>query len=650
MKISVSACVITKNEEKNLPVCLKSIQSIVSEIIVVDTGSTDRTVQIAKEFGARVFSFEWIHDFAAARNYAIEQASSDWIIFLDADEYFSPDCVQYLPGAILEATQKELDMILCMMSHIEPKTGKLTFSNIHIRIFRNHPQIRYVGAIHERIVRMDKPAQALDVQQDITIIHTGYCDEDLHTKEKGKRNLEILFSELQKKPDSFDLLFYIAESYLVDKKYEEALEYAKRAQKYRNSGLKGVYEKNYVNIIKCLNQLGEQEKVILQTILEAIEEYPNYPDLYLLLGDAHKRSYRYRDAIHVYQIGVNLLNQSSIAQSNGYATAAKVLDSVGFLYSKLREWNQSVTYHVQALQIDKFLYTSLVNLISVLGRFEKPDTVVAFLDKIYERSNIRECLYLFRASLESNNIGVATILLKNLPEKDPALKEFKAIFDFLTGNYEHAYSVFCDLYRETSTIEYAYGALAAAWKKNNPNYYTDLQNLFSNDSELHQLTLNILGDTSQFNIDKKSMLMFLIYVCGTLKISDFQLLFDVVKKSNLYLEMAEYLYIQEKYVDAYQFYNVFLEQGEQLPSNRLAEITFKVGDCLLQCGLHEHAWAFLQKAHSLVPEDFRVYESLFELAKHSKRVHEVKSVLETAIRKYPDSNFLRNIKEQLILA
>ncbi|HYF75279.1 MAG TPA: glycosyltransferase family 2 protein, partial [Candidatus Nitrosocosmicus sp.] len=84
---TVSLCMIVKNEEKFLENCLKSVKDFVDEMIVVDTGSADRTVEIAKSHNARVFYFEWINDFAAARNYALDQATGEYVLVMDADEY-----------------------------------------------------------------------------------------------------------------------------------------------------------------------------------------------------------------------------------------------------------------------------------------------------------------------------------------------------------------------------------------------------------------------------------------------------------------------------------------------------------------------------------------------------------------------------------
>lgn len=87
-RIRLSQCMIVKNEEKNIQRALSWGKDIMWEQIVVDTGSTDRTVELAREMGAKIYHFSWIDDFSAAKNYAIEQAEGDWIVFLDADEYF----------------------------------------------------------------------------------------------------------------------------------------------------------------------------------------------------------------------------------------------------------------------------------------------------------------------------------------------------------------------------------------------------------------------------------------------------------------------------------------------------------------------------------------------------------------------------------
>ena len=141
----LSVCLITKNEEKFLAQCLKSVRSLAAQIVVVDTGSTDRTVEIAKEFSAEVFAFAWCDDFAAARNAAIEHATGDWILILDADEE-----VTAAQHARLEADMKQAGVIghrLPLVNFGQENEGRSFIP----RLFRNAPGVFFLGRIHEQV-------------------------------------------------------------------------------------------------------------------------------------------------------------------------------------------------------------------------------------------------------------------------------------------------------------------------------------------------------------------------------------------------------------------------------------------------------------------------------------------------------------------
>ena len=143
-QIKLSVCLIVKNEEQFLAQCLKSVRSLARQIVVVDTGSTDRTVEIAKEFGAEIYSFAWCEDFSAARNAALEHATGDWILMLDADEE--------LPTAQHEkirADMKKSDVIAYRLPLLN--SGKEPRKSFVPRLFRNAPGVYYSGRIHEQV-------------------------------------------------------------------------------------------------------------------------------------------------------------------------------------------------------------------------------------------------------------------------------------------------------------------------------------------------------------------------------------------------------------------------------------------------------------------------------------------------------------------
>ena len=127
-KARISQCMIVKNEEKNIERALSWGKGIVSEQIVVDTGSTDRTVELAKQMGARVYHFEWIDDFAAAKNYAISKARYEWIALLDADEYFLENDARKLLAYIQELQDTDYDIILSSWVHLDNAGGCISFT------------------------------------------------------------------------------------------------------------------------------------------------------------------------------------------------------------------------------------------------------------------------------------------------------------------------------------------------------------------------------------------------------------------------------------------------------------------------------------------------------------------------------------------
>jgi glycosyltransferase involved in cell wall biosynthesis len=154
----ISQCIIVKNEEKNIEHCLTHLKSVVDEQIVVDTGSTDRTIEIAKELGAKVFHFDWIDDFSAARNFALDKAKGDWIIFLDCDEYFSEDSVPLIRECIKKYGQrKKIEGLTTNFINIK-SNGEIisTVKNVSARIFKRKSYLRYKNKIHEILVNINK--------------------------------------------------------------------------------------------------------------------------------------------------------------------------------------------------------------------------------------------------------------------------------------------------------------------------------------------------------------------------------------------------------------------------------------------------------------------------------------------------------------
>jgi glycosyltransferase involved in cell wall biosynthesis len=209
--VKLSLCMIVKNEEKNLAKALGSVKDIAFEKIVVDTGSTDKTVEIAKKNKAKVYPFKWINDFASARNFAIEKAIGDWILVLDADEFIYPEDAGILLSILNEtlSEQKKWESCLaisCMLVNLDDNGRQMTKSSI-LRIFRNKPSIRFTGRIHEQIA---VDINSITHTDDVTIYHTGYSETAHKETGKASRNIALLRAELASDPKNLGLKAYLA--------------------------------------------------------------------------------------------------------------------------------------------------------------------------------------------------------------------------------------------------------------------------------------------------------------------------------------------------------------------------------------------------------------------------------------------------------
>src|SRR4051812_14431545 len=189
--LTLSLCMIVRDEEEMLPRSLAAVRDAVDEIIVVDTGSTDRTVEIAHEFGATVIEREWTGSFADARNVSFDAATSDWIMYLDADEVLVADDAQRL-RALLGRTWREAFYLVETNFTGELGDGTAVTHNA-LRLFRNRPEYRFEGRIHEQIAHRLPAGQPERIEiSDVRVEHYGYLGVVRDAKDKSRRNIELL--------------------------------------------------------------------------------------------------------------------------------------------------------------------------------------------------------------------------------------------------------------------------------------------------------------------------------------------------------------------------------------------------------------------------------------------------------------------------
>jgi len=295
---TLSVCIIAKNEEKFLKDCLLSIKNIANEIILVDTGSTDKTIEIAKQFGCKVFNFQWQNDFSKARNFALEKANCNWILSIDADErLLNPDV---LISSLKNANKNTGGILIKVTSEATRKDGKFDIYSANLlRLFRSHPKIRFYGIIHEQIV---EPIQALNFKienSEIEFLHLGYSHNLEQMEQKQLRNLELLNLAIQNNENDINSYFQRAKTYLSLKELNLAeLDIAKAIELANDNSTIKPQSLNFGAVIAFQQQ--DYPKAI-QRAEHSLKIVPIQSFANFILGETYSELHKFNDSMNFYQ-------------------------------------------------------------------------------------------------------------------------------------------------------------------------------------------------------------------------------------------------------------------------------------------------------------------------------------------------------------
>ena len=221
----ISVCIIAKNEEKHIEECCKRLTPYGFEIVLVDTGSADRTVELAKQYTDRIYHFDWCNDFSAAKNYAMEKASYDWILSIDCDEYIESIDLSAL-AAHMKSQPKAAGRILIRNRFTED--GQTTYEQVRVSRFVNRRYYHFEGAVHEQLMPTSKaasPAVKYVYSAPITVLHVGYDGSEEEMREKSKRNIALLEQELETQGADPYTYYQLGQSYRKLRDYEKAFYY-----------------------------------------------------------------------------------------------------------------------------------------------------------------------------------------------------------------------------------------------------------------------------------------------------------------------------------------------------------------------------------------------------------------------------------------
>lgn len=422
-EIRISQCMIVKNEEKNIRKALSWGREIVSEQIVVDTGSTDRTVEIAEEMGAVVCHFTWIDDFSAAKNYAIDQAQYEWIAFLDADEYFPEEDVRKIPSCIREIHHTECNGIATGWLHVK-KNGEVFSHDTQIRIFRNLPGLRYRRRIHEYLTLDGKPVMVDLKINDLRIYHTGYVEEALQEKTASGRNLTLIQAELADRPDDYEMWGYLGNEYGPE-------EFDKAEEAYRKAialmpeklveGFDTMAGYIYERLLQVLVQQSGRDADIREVYQQAVRHVPEEADYDYVVGNYYASQKDYRLAEEHLRRCLGLLEKygntlRSTVTSGRIRAVCELLSMCCYNNNNLAD---CIRFTTILLKEDSYLMTTLVLMISAFGKDEKTTAlgrdgavqVAAFLGRtFYDFGSLKDRLFVLRAAMAAGYQQLTEVL------------------------------------------------------------------------------------------------------------------------------------------------------------------------------------------------------------------------------------------------
>lgn len=283
--LTISLCMIVKDEEAMLGRCLASVRGWVDELIVVDTGSTDATVRIAEQHGARVLHAPWTNDFSAARNVSLDAATGDWVLYLDADEVLVDGQGPRL-RELAGRTWREA-LYLVETNHTEELGVGASTRHLALRLFRNRPGRRFSGRLHEQVEELaDLPPERREVT-DVLIEHFGYLGDVRESKGKEQRNRELAMQQLADGDDRAFVRFNVGSEHMASGEFAEAVDHftgpwaeAFAITDEAPQGFVPILGSRLVECLLALGRVDEGERVAG----EVLGRFPDFTDVVLLQG------------------------------------------------------------------------------------------------------------------------------------------------------------------------------------------------------------------------------------------------------------------------------------------------------------------------------------------------------------------------------
>lgn len=374
MKKLLSVCMIVKNEEEVLERCLQSIHGIADEIIIVDTGSTDNTKQIATKYTDKFYEIKWENDFSKARNYAASKSSGEWILVIDADEYVDRESFnEFKKQLSLNPPVEEINAVQ-IVNFVGEEANNTTL-NHHTRLYRNNGLIEFNRPIHEVLQYKDKETTVVGYV-DLQIYHSGYMKQIVKEKQKNDRNLSLLLKKEEKSGIDY---FYIGNEYKSLGNMKKAIEYYQAAYKNRESDSVAYLTKLLVLLIDALYSEKRFEEA-LQVIKGCEEAYPHYADYKYYKGLICLAQKKNNQAKAVFEYILTNKDILVVDHSEDYKEYLPLIN-LASIYEEEGELHKAVEYYSKAISLNETNDVLWSRLLYLLGKHSSLEELTGFINR-----------------------------------------------------------------------------------------------------------------------------------------------------------------------------------------------------------------------------------------------------------------------------
>lgn len=444
--MTLSLCMIVKNEEKNLPTCLESVKDLVNEMIIVDTGSTDSTVEIAEKYGAKVFSFKWNNNFSDARNFSLEHAVGDWVLLMDADDEFEKEDKDKLFELL---KNDDIDAyFLETLSYVGDKPGLDIVMNLNVRLVRNHRGYKFVGAIHEQIASniVDINSNANIATDKVRFHHYGYLNKNVKEKDKRTRNISIIEKSLEENQNDSFMLFNMGNEYFALNDYIKALEYYKKSYEKFDPNT-GYGPKLLIRMAMAHDEMGKFDDE-LEIIEAGLKYYPNYTDLEYLRACVYHKQNKFTLAIKSYMRCIKLGEAPTYLSFIVGVGSYRAHHALSEIYFELGDYDEAYNCCIEALKIKSDFMSPFYKIAKILFKKENNDDCVKAQLEGFFGGNLDGPAYVTLSDIFFGEGKYDTAYeyitkVESLLKLDSRLLYFKGMCLFYLKSFEEACQTFC---------------------------------------------------------------------------------------------------------------------------------------------------------------------------------------------------------------